>query len=89
MSFAIEWRERARRAFSRLDIPVQELVLDGVERMAAGGGLLPGRPLPLAAEFDVRLETSDRVHYAFVRVQYDDPTRTLLVDRLDYFGRPA
>jgi hypothetical protein len=67
---------------------VQEEVLDGVERMAAGGGLIAGRRLPSAADFDVWLESAGRVHYAFVHVEYDDRRQLLIVGRVDYFGRP-
>lgn len=89
MSFAIEWHANVRRAFSRFDIPVQEAILDEVERLADGGDLLPNRPLPMAAERDLLVETAGGAHYVFARVEYDAPRRTLVVARLGHFSRAA
>ena len=87
MSFAIELSATARQAFLRLDVPVQEAVIDELERLAAGGGLLPGRPLPASTISDPRVDTPDGRYYLFIEVEYDEPGRTLVVNRIGHFLR--
>lgn len=87
MSYAIEWSNDARREFSSLPFDVQEALLDELDILARAGGDLPGRPLPLTVDTDIRHQTSEGVYYVFIKVEYDPPRRVLAVVRLAHFFR--
>jgi hypothetical protein len=88
VSYALAFSSVAREAFNRLEVALQEDVLDELDRLAAAADALPHRPLPLSALHDLRRDTADHADYVFLTLEYDPPQRTLTVRRLGHHTRP-
>jgi hypothetical protein len=88
VTFGYEFEADSRRDFARLDFEAQESVLDDLDRLAAGGDLLPNRGLPAALEWDLDVTTPSGKYSIFLRVEYDRPRRLLHVIRVGFHLQP-
>ena len=88
MSYALAFSGVAQQAFSRLDVRLQEDVLDELDRAASVADILPHRASALTDVLDIRRDGVDRTEYVFLTVEYDPLRGTLTVQRIGYHSRP-
>jgi hypothetical protein len=88
VSYALAFSSGARQSFSRLDVRLQEEVLDELDRAASAAGVLPQRAPTFTDVLDIRRDAADRTEYVFLTVEYDPLHQTLMVQRLGYHSRP-
>jgi hypothetical protein len=87
VSYALAFSSGARSAFGRLDVELQEDVLDQLDRAAAAADLLPHRQLALSHVLDLQRDRADGTDYVFLTLRYDPERRTLTVLRLGHHAR--
>ena len=71
-----------------MDIPLQEDVLDEIERLCNDPSLLNRYSSIPAESFDVIREVGDRIYYVFVTVECDPRRKHIEVASIGQFAKP-
>jgi hypothetical protein len=80
MSYALDFAPEAQRAWRDLDVQLQEVVLDELDRLAQ-------TPRPSSSDFvhDLTVETASAKHYLFFRLTASGTNLTVL--NIGHFAR--
>ena len=80
MSYSVKYTDKVKHVLRQLDIELQEVVLDEVDRLALAADVLPVRSLPVSQMRDLYRERGGRAHYLFFN-------REVVVVRVGHFSR--
>ena len=81
MSYALEFAPEAREAWRRLDVALQELVLDELDRLAGMTGITADDRV-----HDLVVDSAEATHYLFLRLTVAGAN--LVVTNIGHFARP-
>ena len=88
MSYAIAYTTEAQVGFRRLEILLQEEVLDAVDLIADQPALLPRCSAGGSVVYDVVCEMNRVRHYLFLTIRVDHGKRDLEVTKIGHFAKP-
>ena len=87
MSYKPEFTSDARAAWRRLEVALQEEVLDAVDRLTANHELLRRSKASAEWVYDFTCEAGTDRHYFFLTVQLNRTSRKLIVLKLGHSSR--
>ena len=87
MSYSIAYTTEAQVGFRRLDILLQEEVLDAVDLIAVEPGTLPRRSAGGSVVYDVVCEMSGVRHYVFLTIRVDHAKGSLEITKIGHHAK--
>jgi hypothetical protein len=88
MSYAIAYTADTQVGFRRLEILLQEEVLDAVDLVALNPDLLPRRSAAGSVVYDFVCEMSGFRHYVFITIEVDHVKRSLEISKIGHHAKP-
>jgi hypothetical protein len=87
MNYTPEFTNDARASWRRLEVTLQEEVLDAVDRLAANPDLLRRSKASPEWVFDFNFDTGPDRHYFFLTIQLNRTAHKLIVLKLGHSSR--